>query len=188
MPPVTAVDVHAHVAVPAADALLEGHPGLDAQHALDAATLGPASLRRHLEQVAEIGPNLLDRDLRPAAMGAARVDVQCAHGGGLLASYMVRADHAWGAQEDARTTEHRPSELLRRTYVDSLASTPEQLHHLVAAMGPGPVTVGSDYPFDMGVEDPLEAAGFEADTVAAIRGGNVGRLPGPIPSTSLEEA
>jgi aminocarboxymuconate-semialdehyde decarboxylase len=107
-----------------------------------------------------------------------------AHGGGYLPSYIVRADHAWTARDDARTTEKRPSELLRQTFVDSLVYTPGQLRHLVAVMGPGQVTLGSDYPFDMGVEDPvgrLTAAGFDDATVAAIRGGNAARLLGPLP-------
>ena len=107
-----------------------------------------------------------------------------AHGGGYLPSYIVRADHAWSAREDARTTRQPPSELLRRTFTDSLVYTPEQLRHLVAVMGPGQVTLGSDYPFDMGVEDPVDrlaAAGFDDATVAAIRGGNATRLLGPLP-------
>ena len=281
MPPVPAIDVHAHVAVPAADALLEGEPGLAQQRGIDAATLGPASLQLNLQQIAEIGPKLTDLDLRLAAMDAARVDVQAvsptpvphawtdrelaarytaavneavagfcarqpdrllpigtvalhhpdlaveqlptaratsgcggcrspprpepgrelddpslaefwaaaeelavavlihpwgctlgerlnayylfnsvgnptetalalsrivfsgllerhprlriwsAHGGGYLPSYVVRADHAWAARADAHTTEQPPSALLRRTYVDSLVYTPEQLRHLV---------------------------------------------------------
>ena len=58
--------------------------------------------------------------------------------------------------EDARTTTEPPSVLLRRTFVDSLVYTPEQLRHLVSTMGPTQVTLGSDYPFDMGVDDPLD--------------------------------
>src|SRR5919205_1310076 len=293
--PVPAIDVHAHVAVPSADALLEGQPGLTRQRGIDAATLGPASLQLNLQQIAEIGPKLVDLDLRLAAMDAARVDVQAvsatpvphlwadldlatrhtaavneavaafcarqpdrllpigtvalqhpdlavaqletavrdhgmrgvqistsagpgrelddpslaqfwaaaeeldaavlihpwgctlgerlnayylfnsvgnptetalalsrivfsgllerhpglriwsAHGGGYLASYVVRADHAWRARGDARTTEAPPSELLRRTWVDSLVYDAEQLRHLVAVMGPTQVTLGSDY-------------------------------------------
>ncbi|HEX7159685.1 MAG TPA: amidohydrolase family protein [Trebonia sp.] len=107
-----------------------------------------------------------------------------AHGGGYLPSYIVRADHAWSAREDARTTERPPSELLRRTFTDSLVYTSAQLRHLVEVMGPGQVTLGSDYPFDMGVDDPvgrLAAAGFDEATVAAIRGGNAARLLGPLP-------
>lgn len=107
-----------------------------------------------------------------------------AHGGGYLPSYIVRADHAWSAREDARTTRRPPGELLRQTFTDSLVYTPEQLRHLVAVMGPGQVTLGSDYPFDMGVEDPVErlaAAGLDDATVAAVRGGNAARLLGPLP-------
>ena len=331
MPAVPAIDVHAHVAVPNSDAMLEGQPGLAQQRATDAGTLGSASLQLNLQQIAGIGPKLVDLDLRLAAMDAARVDVQAvsatpvphlwadrelagrytasvnesvaafcarrtdrllpigtvslqhpdlavaqleavvrdhgmrgvqistsagpgrelddssladfwaaaeefgaavlihpwgctlgerlnayylfnsvgnptetalalsrlvfsgllerhprlkvwsAHGGGYLASYVVRADHAWGARSDARTTEQPPSELLRRTWVDSLVYTPEQLRHLVSVMGPSQVTLGSDYPFDMGVDDPvdrLEAAGFDAATTDAIRGGNAARLLG----------
>jgi predicted TIM-barrel fold metal-dependent hydrolase len=107
-----------------------------------------------------------------------------AHGGGYLPSYIVRADHAWSARQDARTTTRPPSELLRQTFTDSLVYTPEQLRHLVAVMGPGQVTLGSDYPFDMGVDDPvarLAAAGLDEATVTAIRGGNAARLLGPLP-------
>jgi aminocarboxymuconate-semialdehyde decarboxylase len=113
-----------------------------------------------------------------------RLKIWSAHGGGYLPSYIVRADHAWSARDDARTTEKRPSELLRQTFVDSLVYTPGQLRHLVSVMGPGQVTLGSDYPFDMGVEDPvgrLNAAGFDDASVAAIRGGNAARLLGPLP-------
>jgi predicted TIM-barrel fold metal-dependent hydrolase len=107
-----------------------------------------------------------------------------AHGGGYLPSYIVRAEHAWTTREDARTTQRPPSELLRQTFTDSLVYTPEQLRHLVAVMGPGQVTLGSDYPFDMGVDDPVDrlaAAGLDDAAVTAIRGGNAARLLGPLP-------
>ncbi|MCK9877870.1 amidohydrolase [Frankia sp. Ag45/Mut15] len=110
-----------------------------------------------------------------------RLRIWSAHGGGYLASYVVRADHAWAARGDAHTTAEPPSALLRRTFVDSLVYTPEQLRHLVGVMGAGQVTLGSDYPFDMGVEDPvdrLEAAGFDVATTEGIRGGNAARLLG----------
>ena len=110
--------------------------------------------------------------------------IWAAHGGGYLPGYIGRADHAWGARDDARTTKRPPGELLRRVFVDSLVYTPGQLRHLVSVMGPGQVTLGSDYPFDMGVEDPvgrLLAAGLDDATVTAIRGGNAARLLGPLP-------
>lgn len=73
---VPTVDVHAHAGVPAVDALIEGQPGLVRQREIDAATLGRASLAVNLKQIAELGPKLVDLELRLAAMDAARVQVQ----------------------------------------------------------------------------------------------------------------
>jgi predicted TIM-barrel fold metal-dependent hydrolase len=328
------VDVHAHVAVPAVDMLIENEPGLARQRRIDAASLGPESMAYNMRHIAELVPRLTDLDLRLAAMDRAGVDIQVvtatplphawadrepatgivaasnegvaafcakepsrlvpvgtvslqhpdlavrqletavrdlgmrgvqistaagpgmelddprvadfwaaaeeldaavlihpwgctlgdrlnayylfntvgnptetalalsriafsgllerhpglrvwsAHGGGYLAGYMGRADHAWSVRGDARTTRQPPSALLRRTYVDSLVYTPEQLRHLVASMGPSQVTLGSDYPFDMGVEDPVDrllAVGFDQSTTDAVRGGNALRLLGSLP-------
>ncbi|MFF0501807.1 amidohydrolase family protein [Nocardia aobensis] len=113
-----------------------------------------------------------------------RLKIWAAHGGGYLPTYLGRADHAWSNRGDARTTAEPPSAQLRRIVVDSLVYTPGALRHLVENLGASQVTLGSDYPFDMGVKDPVDrllAAGFDADTVAAIRGGNALRLLGALP-------
>ena len=48
------------------------------------------------------------------------------------------------------------------------------------ATGAGQIAVGTDYPFDMGVEDPIErleaTTGLSGEDRAAIRGDNAGRL------------
>jgi predicted TIM-barrel fold metal-dependent hydrolase len=335
-PPAT-VDVHAHLAVPAVDALIADEPGLREQQHVDAVGMGGSAVAFNHAQIAKLGPRLTDLDLRLAAMDRAGVDVQAvtplpsphawadhdlaerivattneavarycqqepsrlvavgtvalqhpelavaqlttamcelgmrgvqvstsaapgieldhpslapfwaaaeqlgaavqihpwgctlgsrladyylfntvgnpvetalalsrlllsgllerhpglrlwsAHGGGYLPSYIVRADHAWHARGDARSTGQPPSALLRRTFVDSLVYTPEQLRHLVQVMGGDRVTLGSDYPFDMGVEDPVDrllAAGLDPATVNDIRGRNATRLLGPLPAPS----
>lgn len=81
--------------------------------------------------------------------------VWAAHGGGWLPSYSGRADHAWQAREDARTCEHPPSWYLRRVWVDALVYSTPALRFLVDSVGADHVTIGTDYPFDMGVTDPL---------------------------------
>jgi aminocarboxymuconate-semialdehyde decarboxylase len=119
-----------------------------------------------------------------------RLKIWAAHGGGYLPTYLGRADHAWAVRGDARTTVRPPSAQLRRVFVDSLVYAPQALRHLVENLGASQVTLGSDYPFDMGVEDPVErllAVGFDDATVAAIRGGNAERLLGPLPNPSLTE-
>ncbi|MGW6032484.1 amidohydrolase family protein [Gordonia terrae] len=110
-----------------------------------------------------------------------RLKIWAAHGGGYLPTYLGRADHAWISRKDARTTSEPPSAQMRRIYVDSLVYSPTGLRHLVDNLGASQVTLGSDYPFDMGVTDPVDrlmAAGFDIPTVSAIRGENALRLLG----------
>src|SRR5690606_28676595 len=73
------------------------------------------------------------------------------HGGGYLAAYPGRIDHAWGARKDAHGSLSKPpTEYLRRVYFDSLVFTPHQLEFLIKQYGADHVMLGTDYPFDMG--------------------------------------
>lgn len=105
-----------------------------------------------------------------------RLTLIASHGGGYLPTYIGRSEHAWQARPEARGCEHPPSHYLSRLYFDSLVHTPEALRALVAAVGASRVLLGSDYPFDMGVDDPVErvaAAGLSPADAAAITAGNV---------------
>lgn len=98
------------------------------------------------------------------------------HGGGYLASYSGRIDHAWGARTDVRgTLPHPPTTYLKRVFFDSVVFTPHQLRNLIDVFGVGQILMGTDYPFDMAESDPvghLASAGLDAATFAAIAGGN----------------
>jgi aminocarboxymuconate-semialdehyde decarboxylase len=103
------------------------------------------------------------------------------HGGGYLASYSGRIDHAWGARSDCRgTLPKRPTSYLKKNvYVDSVVFTPHQLKNLIEVFGADKILMGTDYPYDMAESDPighLASAGLDATTVAAIAGDNVRRL------------
>lgn len=104
------------------------------------------------------------------------------HGGGYLASYAGRIDHAWGARSDSHgDLPQAPTTYLRRLYFDTVVFTPDQLRELVRLYGADRILMGTDYPFDMGEYDPVGhvcGAGFDAETTAAICGGNVSRLLG----------
>lgn len=106
--------------------------------------------------------------------------IVAAHGGGYLPTHIGRADHAWAARADASAgCAERPSSYLRRLYFDSLVHEPYVLRELVRAAGPDRVLLGSDFPFDMGSEDPLgalRAAGLPAADFDAIRGGTAAAL------------
>jgi aminocarboxymuconate-semialdehyde decarboxylase len=104
------------------------------------------------------------------------------HGGGYLPFYVGRSDHAWEVRPDAQTPKLRPSEYLRRLYFDGLVYDPQSLAALIARVGAGQVMLGTDYPFDMGIEDPLarlEALpALTARDAALIRGATAASLLG----------
>jgi aminocarboxymuconate-semialdehyde decarboxylase len=107
------------------------------------------------------------------------VRIVAAHGGGYLPTYLGRSDHAWRVRPEAQRPAEPPSASVRRMWFDSLVYTPSGLRHLIDAVGVDRIVLGSDYPFDMGVTDPVDrlaAAGLEPDQQQAIRSGNAANL------------
>lgn len=106
--------------------------------------------------------------------------VVAAHGGGYLPTHIGRSDHAWRARADARGCAHPPSSYLKRLYFDSLVHDPHVLRELIRVAGPDRVLLGSDFPFDMGTDDPLGALHAVKDLPEphfhAVRGGNAAAL------------
>ncbi|MDN5853866.1 MAG: amidohydrolase family protein [Actinomycetia bacterium] len=78
------------------------------------------------------------------------------HGGGYLPFYLGRSDHAWQVRPDSRGCVDLPSSYLPRMYFDSLVYRGDTLRHLLDLVGSDHVAVGSDYPYDIGVRDPVE--------------------------------
>ncbi|MFD5221626.1 amidohydrolase family protein [Streptomyces tendae] len=103
-----------------------------------------------------------------------------AHGGGYLPTHIGRSDHAWSARSDAGAgCAHLPSSYLKRLYFDSLVHDPHVLRELIRIAGADRVLLGSDFPFDMGTEDPvraLRAARLSDADFHAVRGGNAAAL------------
>ncbi|MEV5013540.1 amidohydrolase family protein [Streptomyces sp. NPDC053780] len=103
-----------------------------------------------------------------------------AHGGGYLPTHIGRSDHAWSARSDAGAgCAHLPSSYLERLYFDSLVHDPHVLRELIRVAGADRVLLGSDFPFDMGTEDPvgaLRSAGLSEADFHAVRGGNAAAL------------
>ncbi|MGQ4491006.1 amidohydrolase family protein [Streptomyces sp. SAS_281] len=106
--------------------------------------------------------------------------IVAAHGGGYLPTHIGRSDHAWRARTDASAgCAEPPSSYLRRLYFDSLVHDPAVLRSLVNAAGADRVLLGSDFPFDMGSEDPLgalRAAALSEGDFDAVRGANAAAL------------
>src|SRR5438128_9329817 len=103
------------------------------------------------------------------------------HAGGYLAHYWARMDHGHRARPDCRTVIKRPpSSYLAKMYFDTITFDPEMLRHMIDRFGPGHVLLGTDYPYDMGEDDPLALIGSVRGLKRAerdmIEGGNAARL------------
>jgi aminocarboxymuconate-semialdehyde decarboxylase len=111
-----------------------------------------------------------------------RLKLVAAHGGGYLPSYFPRTDHGYEVRPEAKTIPHPPSHYLRRIHVDALVYKPENVAHLVNVLGPAQVVLGTDYPFDMGEDRPVDVVNAIADLPESdrdrIRSGNALRLLG----------
>jgi aminocarboxymuconate-semialdehyde decarboxylase len=111
--------------------------------------------------------------------------VIAAHGGGYLASYAARSDHACfvapqNCNPDIKLRK-KPSEYLNQLHFDALVFTPEALRHLVAQVGASQLMLGSDHPIpweEHPVDHVFATETLSDDEKAAILGGNAARLLG----------
>ena len=103
------------------------------------------------------------------------------HAGGYLAHYWARMDHAHRARPDCRTViKKAPSSYLKKMYFDTISFDPRMLRQMVDQYGAGHVLLGTDYPYDMGEEDPVgligRVPGLKRAEREMIEGGNAARL------------
>lgn len=105
-----------------------------------------------------------------------------AHGGGALPALRGRLRHAHTFQPQARSRLGEDVDTcLRRLFYDTVTHDAVLLRQLVAWAGPEQVLLGSDYPFDMGVREPVESvrrAELGADAEFKVLGENAVRLLG----------
>jgi aminocarboxymuconate-semialdehyde decarboxylase len=90
-------------------------------------------------------------------------------------------DHAHRARPDCRTViKKAPSSYLKKFYFDTITFDSAMLRQLIDKWGPEHVLLGTDYPYDMGEENPValiesvpRLKGVERDL---IMGNNAARL------------
>jgi len=86
-----------------------------------------------------------------------RLKLVAAHGGGFLPYGIGRIDHGYRVRKEVgQEISTKPSVYLNNNiYCDCITHDPEALVYLKNKLGISKVILGSDYPFDMGLEDPV---------------------------------
>ncbi|QRG04601.1 amidohydrolase family protein [Xanthobacter dioxanivorans] len=106
-----------------------------------------------------------------------------AHGGGYLPYQIGRLVHGHKVRQEPRVnTTASPKDLMKQIYFDTIVFDPQALRHLIDVVGAPHVCLGTDAPFDMGDETPLESLdqvpGLTAQERAAITAGTAQALLG----------
>ncbi len=104
-----------------------------------------------------------------------------AHGGGYAPAYAGRFDHGYHARPDCRQhIPEPPSAYMKKLYFDTVVFEPDQLEFLIRKWGADHILLGTDYPYDMGEEDPVgliaRVEGLSDDDRDAVGGGNAATL------------
>lgn len=105
--------------------------------------------------------------------------IVAAHGGGYLPFAIGRSDRAWKVRPEAQRCAHAPSSYLTKLWFDTVVHDPIALRHLVEVAGASRVVLGSDFPFDMGLDDPVafvRGAGLAEEVTERILSGNAAAL------------
>ena len=102
-----------------------------------------------------------------------RLKVVLAHGGGQLPYIFGRIEHGYEVRPEPkeRVTEP-PRAFLKNFYFDTITHSPEALRFLIAFAGSDHVLLGSDYPYDMGDDNPVQ----RVTRLAGIQEGDRGRI------------
>lgn len=105
-----------------------------------------------------------------------KLNLILAHGGGTIPYIIGRLDHGYRVRPETKTIPKPPSAYLSQLYFDIITHDDTMLAYLVGRVGYRRVVVGTDRPFDMGVDDPRGVVeripGLSQNERDAIIGGN----------------
>ncbi len=81
--------------------------------------------------------------------------IVAAHGGGYLPTAIGRSDREWRVRPEAHDCQLAPSAYLRKIWFDTVVHDAHAVRTLVETVGGTRVLMGSDFPIDMVVNDPV---------------------------------
>ena len=108
--------------------------------------------------------------------------ILAAHGGGYLGLCRARLNHGWLVRPESRSCKFPPDYYLDRIYFDTAIHSALELGRLIQTASARNLMLGTDYPFDMGVKNPLKLLNsvdeLANEAKAMICGGNAIELFG----------
>jgi aminocarboxymuconate-semialdehyde decarboxylase len=111
----------------------------------------------------------------------AKLQFNLPHAGGTMPALIGRWDRGTKVRPELKHMKRPPSEYLRRFTYDTIGHDDRINRNLVNLVGADRVTLGSDYCFDMGLDDPLgalERLGLPEEEQELIAGANARKLLG----------
>jgi aminocarboxymuconate-semialdehyde decarboxylase len=86
-----------------------------------------------------------------------RLKVVLAHGGGQFPFIFGRIEHGYKVRPEPKEKIHQPPRhFLKNLYFDTITHNPDALRYLISFAGSDHVLLGSDYPYDMGDDNPVQ--------------------------------
>ena len=108
------------------------------------------------------------------------LDIVLPHGGGAFPYLLGRIAHGWSVRPECKHLKDSPLQYASRFYYDTVTHDPQALAYLIEKVGADRVLLGSDYCFDMGLEDPAGSVhalnGISDEAKEAILTNNARRL------------
>ena len=105
-----------------------------------------------------------------------KLNMILAHGGGTIPYIIGRLDHGHRVRPETKSLPKPPSTYLKQLYFDTITHDDAMLAYLVSRVSAKHVVVGTDRPFDMGIDDPYalveKIPGLSASDRDAILGDN----------------
>jgi aminocarboxymuconate-semialdehyde decarboxylase len=108
-----------------------------------------------------------------------KLEFNLPHAGGTFPWLIGRWDHGTGVRPELKHMRKKPSEYLRRFTYDTIGHDDRINQALVRLVGADRVTLGSDYCFDMGLDDPVAVVGrmgLSAADKQLVMGGTASKL------------
>jgi aminocarboxymuconate-semialdehyde decarboxylase len=105
-----------------------------------------------------------------------KLNMVLAHGGGTIPYIIGRLDHGYRVRPETKALPKPPSAYFKQLYFDTITHDDAMLEYLIDRVSAKHVVVGTDRPFDMGIDDPRalveKIPGLSASERDAIIGDN----------------